>query len=212
MLAALESLQQRGNAWPLARDLDDSWRPLGELADPAVRADVCGRITQTVGGCEPRVAESTLLLGLAARLWSLTVGSVVLSGVLPDLQHVAFRDDRGSVQLGLVHPQGWKTNDPQAVHDVVVEQVLSPIIATMALSHRLLWGNVASALVGAARVLELPPTGLVEDLLALPPLRGELDPQGRRVTCCLFYRIPGAGLCVDCGLDRVPAVGRHSSF
>lgn len=206
VLQALAALQEQGSPWPVAQRLDDSWRPLADLAQPRVRQGVADRISATVGGCEPRVAESTLVLGLAARLWSVTIGSVVLSGVLPDLAGFAFTDDRGSVLLGVHEPRGWRTTDPQDVHEVVVTRTLAPIIATMPLSARLLWGNVASALAGSARVLALPADGLVRQLLDLPPVRGELDGTGRRATCCLFYRVPGAGLCGDCVLDAVPAV------
>ena len=209
VLLALAALAEQGSPWPVAQDLSEpaaDWRPLTDLADPLVRQDLGGRISATVGGCEPRVAESTLVLGLAARLWSVALGSVALTGVLPDLAHFAFTDDRGSVRLGLVHPRGWRTTDPRDVYEVVVTRTLSPIIASMTLAPRLLWGNVASALAGAARVLDLPGDGLAGALLDLPPLQGELDLSGRRATCCLFYRVPGAGLCGDCVLDAVPAL------
>jgi iron complex transport system ATP-binding protein len=206
---ALATLQDRGSPWPVEQDLSgtpDRWRPLQDLADPLVRQDVGGRIAATVGGCEPRVAESILVLGLAARLWSVALGSVSLTGLLPDLAGLAFTDDRGSVRLGLSDPRGWRTTDPHDVYEVVVTRTLSPILASMTLAPRLLWGNVASALSGAARVLDLPADGLAGALLDLPPLHGELDLSGRRATCCLFYRVPGAGLCGDCVLDAVPAL------
>jgi iron complex transport system ATP-binding protein len=206
VVLALTALRDRGSPWPVVTDLSGAtWRPLADLADPLVREDVAGRISGTVGGCEPRVAVSTLVLGLAARLWAVALGSVALTGVLPDLSGFAFTDDRGSVQLGLARAGGWRTRDPRDLHEVVVTRALGPVIAGVPLSSRLLWGNVASALVGAGRVLDLPVTGLVEELLDLPPLRGELDAAGRRTTCCLFYRVPGAGLCGDCVLDAVPA-------
>jgi hypothetical protein len=206
VLLALAALRERRSPWQVALELDGTWRPLTDLEDPQVRGALGARISATVGGCEARVAESTLVLGLAARLWSVTLGSVALAGVLPDLAQFAFTDDRGSLQLGLVRAEGWRTTDPQDVYEVVVSRTLAPIIATMPLTARLLWGNVASALAGAARVLDLPEDSLVERLLGMPPLRGELDRGGRRATCCLFYRVPGAGLCGDCVLDAVPAL------
>lgn len=205
VLLALAALQQR-SPWPVALEPDGTWRPLTDLEDPQARGALGAKISATVGGCEARVAESTLVLGLAARLWSVTLGSVALAGVLPDLAQFAFTDDRGSLQLGLVRAGGWRTTDPQDVYEVVVSRTLAPIIATMPLAARLLWGNVASALTGAARVLDLPEDGMVERLLEMPLLRGELDRDGRRATCCLFYRVPGAGLCGDCVLDVVPAL------
>jgi hypothetical protein len=206
VLRALAALRERGSPWPVSHDLGPGWRPLADLVDPLVRQEVAARISATVGGCEPRVAESMLVLGLAARVWSVTLGSVALTGVLPDLAQFAFTDDRGSVQLGVAHPRGWRTTDPHDVYEVVVTRTVTPIIASMPLAARLLWGNVASALAGAGRVLDLPDDSLVGALLDLPPLQGELDGAGRRATCCLFYRVPGAGLCGDCVLEAVPAL------
>ena len=78
------------------------------------------------------------------------------------------------------------------------------MISQFPLSRRLLWGNVASALHAAPRVLELPAAASwAQEMLALPPLRGEMA-VGRRATCCLFYEVPGGGLCGDCVLSRVP--------
>ena len=85
------------------------------------------------------------------------------------------------------------------------------------LSAQVLRGNVASALAGAAGIIadsrpdHAERAGrIVERVLALPPLAGsgELvrpDPsRSRRFlvrnNCCLYYRIPGGGLCGDCML------------
>lgn len=51
---------------------------------------------------------------------------------------------------------------------------------------------------------------LAEDLFATEPLRSTgrwspgPRPAFRRRTCCLYYRVPGGGLCGDCALPRVP--------
>jgi len=74
----------------------------------------------------------------------------------------------------------------------------------------LLWGNAASALVGAVR--QLGPHGagararaLAAELLAHPLLEGALDPRTlRRRSCCLYYRLPGGGVCGDCCFTRAP--------
>jgi ferric iron reductase protein FhuF len=63
-------------------------------------------------------------------------------------------------------------------------------------------GNAASALVGTARVLGWG-WPLAERALARGWLAGALA-GSRRTTCCLYYRVPGGGLCGDCVLDRVP--------
>ncbi|MEU9497455.1 (2Fe-2S)-binding protein [Streptomyces sp. NPDC048196] len=93
------------------------------------------------------------------------------------------------------------------------------ISATTAISPKVLWGNAASALVGTLRVLHgwCRSTGhgeaaeravaLTASLLNATPLRdcGTLDPNVpafSRRSCCLYYRVPGGGLCGDCVLRR----------
>ncbi|WEV29364.1 (2Fe-2S)-binding protein [Streptomyces sp. 71268] len=104
--------------------------------------------------------------------------------------------------------------------------------ATSGLSGALLWGNAGSALAGALGVLHgwlhapaRPGDGvraedreaatvraraLARDLFAAEPLRSTGHwspgprPAFRRGTCCLYYRVPGGGLCGDCVLPRVP--------
>ncbi len=80
------------------------------------------------------------------------------------------------------------------------------------LAPGLLSGNIASALVGAARALlsvrpdlRRPITGITDSLLDTGRLagsgvitRGDLN--FRRRSCCLFYRAPGGGKCGDCPL------------
>jgi ferric iron reductase protein FhuF len=85
----------------------------------------------------------------------------------------------------------------------------------------LLWGNAASALAGTLRVLYAWCLGegarpgaaaravaLVGELMADPLLRdagglragGPGAPAYTRRSCCLYYRVPGGGLCGDCAL------------
>lgn len=90
------------------------------------------------------------------------------------------------------------------------------------LSAKILRGNVASALGGAVKMLSaaVPARadvayGLANRLLAREPLTGTgaftfqpADGGPRpgwaftRTSCCLFYRVPGGGLCGDCVLAR----------
>lgn len=179
-------------AWPVQPGAGEEFVP------PAALVGVAERITARLGGAPHRVGESTYVLGLAARLWSVTVGCVVHCGVLPDPSALRVRDDKGAVMLALVEPRGWVDVTPGFVLERVVE-VLRPVIAASGLSHRLMWGNVASALYATPRVLELP--GCLP-WVEVPPLRGEMV-GGRRTTCCLFYEA-GGGLCADCVLDKAP--------
>jgi iron complex transport system ATP-binding protein len=101
-----------------------------------------------------------------------------------------------------------------AVRHAVVEGNLRPLAAAVRavvpVAAGLLWGNAASALAGALAVLAqarprhaAEARRVVDELLATPPLRdtGEFGPQGfRRRSCCLYYRVPGGGLCGDCAL------------
>lgn len=113
------------------------------------------------------------------------------------------------------------------LHQTVTVRNLGPLAAavrrTGGVSPQVLRGNSASALVGALRVLlaAAPETArtavpLVRGLLDAPPLTGagtlRTGPDGtlsfHRRSCCLYYRVPGAGVCGDCVLrDRGRGAG-----
>ncbi|MEQ7122883.1 (2Fe-2S)-binding protein [Actinopolymorpha sp. B11F2] len=108
----------------------------------------------------------------------------------------------------------------QAVYHRVVETHLVGLVAAVQthvkIPDALLWGNAASALVGSIGVLvrarpDLETAGvrLVEDLFTRPPLAGTGEAPTLtgfvRTSCCLYYRVPGGGLCGDCPLSRQPA-------
>jgi iron complex transport system ATP-binding protein len=185
------------STWPVALTVDERYVPFDRLEG------VAERISARLGGAHLRVGQSTYVLGLAARLWAATLGCVVRDGVLPDPAAFVARDDDGAVQLGISRYGGWRDVTPDDLLDRVVA-VLAPVVESLPLSPRLLWGNVASALHAAPRVLELPAArGWADEMLALPPLAGEMV-AGRRTTCCLYYEVTGGGLCGDCVLSRVP--------
>jgi len=102
-----------------------------------------------------------------------------------------------------------------------IRALTAPVTAAFATSFRLsgqvLRGNVASALAGAAAVLAgscqaraQAAYRLTAQILALEPWRGTGEfassgPGGSRLqfirqSCCLLYRVPGAGTCGDCVL------------
>lgn len=185
--------------WPVALEVGDRWVPPGSLSG------IGERISARLGGAAPRVGESTYVLGLAARLWSATLGPWARHGVLPDPAAIVVTDDHGSVSLGLTELRGWRDVTAGELLERVLA-VLRPVIEPSRLNHRLLWGNVASALAATPRVLELPAARpWVAEMLEVPPLAGEVL-RGRRTTCCLFYEA-GGGLCSDCVLDRIPPRG-----
>ena len=99
----------------------------------------------------------------------------------------------------------------------MAEPVAGAFRALFRLSPLVLRGNIASALAGAAGMLagSFPDRAetagqLTARILALEPLRGTgelVQPdasQPRRFlvrrSCCLYYRVPGGGICGDCVL------------
>ncbi len=203
--------------------VEPGWRPVRALyTDQAVLAGLVGRVRVRLGVGDSRVAASILVQGHAARLWSLSLGTWSHAGLVPDLHpgSLLWRDEDGSVRLHLEPAQGWAGGHREDVlAATVIGEHLAPMITAVhhlgPLSDRLLWGNAASALLGAARVIDGAPTGparaVADRLLSRGPLEGSIE-QGsdgghRRRSCCLFYRVPGAGLCGDCALTHAPPPG-----
>ncbi|GAA5191298.1 (2Fe-2S)-binding protein [Rugosimonospora acidiphila] len=218
------------------------WRPLRELLDAEVIAErvAAGRraLARMSGlGIEDlgeRVVASIVFLGLASRLLSPPLAAVAVGGALPlpDARRMWWRPvDGGPIPIayrGLVAVDR-AGHDAAAVADALtrtairglVEPVLDAFRDRFGVSPHVLWGNVSSALGGAAGMIADAMPGhaeaaaaVVERALALPPLRGTAtlarpDP-GRarwflvRRNCCLYYRIPGGGTCGDCVLTPEP--------
>jgi len=131
--------------------------------------------------------------------------------------------------MGLCDVAGW--SGAQVAEAVGGLPALAPMVAVFArrfhLPEHLLWGNVASALGGAAGMIaDAAPehagraAEVVTELLKLPPLAGTAElarPDPRRDrwflvrrNCCLYYRIPGGGTCGDCVLT--PAEVRRQQW
>ena len=194
----------RVTVWPPDLDPDERYVSVADLVAGGLAARVCRRL----GDPPLRVGESAVVMGLASRLWALLVVPAARDRVLIDPAAICARDDDGAVVLGVREMAGRRdpTNDDV---DGVLLAVLGPVVAAFALAPRVLWGNVAASLHAVPRVHGVPEAApLVADLLSRAPLAGELDEVGggraRRRTCCLFYLVPGAGLCGDCVLDAVP--------
>ncbi|MFF8032085.1 MULTISPECIES: (2Fe-2S)-binding protein [unclassified Streptomyces] len=230
----LTALRRLGGFFAL-RTEDLPGRPLPTLAQAYVpgradgRDDVLTARVRTVAGAlrapETRVAASVAHQGLAARLWSVALGSAALYGAVPDLAPKLLRwDPRGSAPDDL-----WLTGvrplrgDAATVAELVLRGHLEPLGAALRSRHRLapglLRGNAASALAGAARELDRWGRGhgrgdvaaraaaLAAELLAHPLLSGAGTLTGtafRRRSCCLYYRVPGGGVCGDCCFPRPP--------
>lgn len=197
--------------------------PTGAHDDPLARR--VGKVARALRAPEPRVAASVAQQGLAARLWSVALGCAVLYGGQPDLAPGLLRwDPDGSAPDDL-----WLTEvrvrpgDAQTLAATVLHGHLEPLAAALRARHRvapgLLRGNAASALAGAARQLEgwarangrpdaaARSRALTAELLAHPLLAGTGTATGtafRRRSCCLYYRVPGGGVCGDCCFPRPP--------
>jgi hypothetical protein len=215
------------------------WQPLSSLlGSPQALStritDVRGALAATAGRprdqVEFRVAASVTQLGLAARLISPALGSAVLGFALPVDPARAWWVPALGGPFRLSLPETAIESSPSPAQltdgDEVREQLLSllrgPICslvemtAPMARSRRVLWGNVASAVNGAAAMLAMVRPALAAEaaatalaMLRFPALAGSYrgDPVDtfRRRSCCLIYRIaspPATEYCGDCILGE----------
>jgi iron complex transport system ATP-binding protein len=196
--------------------VDDGWRPVAQLyTDTALLGGLVGRIQARMDAAEQRVAASTFFLGFAARLWSIGLGALAGYRLLPDLdaEHLLFRETDAQIRLHIERPVAWRGDDVEPMlADMVLEWHLARLTAALRrlgpISAKLLRGNVASALLGAARVFDRDATPgpgwqLARRLCADERLSDAIvfsDAGYRRTSCCLYYRVPGGGLCGDCVL------------
>lgn len=186
-----------------------TWRPFPE---PDRLQALTREYGERLGTDEPRVAASILFQGLASRLWSPVVAAAA-RGIVPDLAELRWRWSPGEpVALGVAEPRGRRAEGARQaaalIHPMVVDGQLRPLsealLTFVNLADGLLWGNAASALAGSMNVGPDAGRGaIVRELLAREPLAGagSLGPGGFvRRNCCLYYRVPGGGMCGDCGL------------
>lgn len=207
---------------------------LAELyADDRALAGMVEAVAQRMGVEEFRTAASTFAVGFAARLWSITLGAAVMHRALPNLDPTVLRwattDTGPALVLGRPAywtPTGAATGDDvatamtAAITGIVLDRHLEALRRSLAriggFSTPLMWGNAASTLLSSARMIDRhrdhteqgPADELATRLLTDPRLADAVvrnDSGGhRRRSCCLYYRVPGAGLCGDCALDTVP--------
>jgi hypothetical protein len=190
------------------------WRPFTDLLDPAVAAErvAAARDTLiTMFGLDPatvpvRVVASVTFLGVASRL----LAPPLITPRYPAPEQLYWKPvPAGPWPLACTAPPAGAPSTA-ALHERVVLGLVAPLLAVFQaefrLSPKVLWGNVSSALVGAAGQLDDPAAwAVVAQLLDVAPLAGTADLHGRalrRRNCCLYYRIPGGGTCGDCVLRR----------
>jgi iron complex transport system ATP-binding protein len=200
--------------------VDDGWRPVAHLyTDAALLEGIVGRLQARMNTAEQRVAASTLFLGFAARLWSIGLGALAGHRMLPDLapERLLFRETDGQIRLHIERPVASQGDDLEpTLADMVLDLHVAPLTAALSrlgpISRKLLRGNAASALLGAARVFDhgaTPGPGwqLARTLCADERLSDAIcfnDAGYRRTSCCLYYRVPGGGLCGDCVFTTLP--------
>ncbi|WP_251095898.1 (2Fe-2S)-binding protein [Streptomyces sp. Caat 7-52] len=185
-------------------------------------------VGERLGTSEARVAASIAQQGLAARLWSAALGCAVLYGRLPDLDPRLLRWD----VLAAAPDDLWLTElrplpgDAATLTAAVLHGHLAPLAAALTdrygVAAGLLWGNAGSALAATARELgrwarahgrtdvaarTRALTGELFDHPLLSATGARTGTAFRRRSCCLYYRVPGGGLCGDCCFTRPP----HSS-
>ncbi|MFJ3230748.1 (2Fe-2S)-binding protein [Streptomyces sp. NPDC086787] len=235
----LAGLRLLGGFFVLRMDdgADDGAAPVRRLPTLQEAYDeALARRVETVGSRlgtrETRVAASIAQQGLAARLWSAALGCSVLYGGLPDLDPRLLRWDTAAgcpddLWLTELRPL---PGDPATLAATVLGGHLEPL--TDALRTRygvaagLLWGNAGSALAAAARELSRWARGsgrtdvadraraLTAELFTHPLLNATGTRTGtafRRRSCCLYYRVPGGGVCGDCCFDRPPGLSLQGS-
>lgn len=198
------------------------WRPLREFIDDpsALRgrvADVRARLAAG-NGREPaevpaRAAASVAQLGLTARLVSPVLGYAVLTGGALDLAGARWQPELGAFPLSLPGPARARPDVAEAVVDGPVRALVDGFRG-LSVSARVLWGNVASAINGAADMvirnrpdLAARANDLTTRVLDHPRLRAAYDRGDgtfRRRSCCLIYQAGRTDaprqLCGDCVL------------
>ncbi len=204
------------------------WQPLGELtSSPGALARRIGEVRErlaTAAGCpaaavEFRVAASIAQLGLCARLLSPALGAAAAGRALPvDVAQARWIPVLGGpFRLSLAEEAmaaGPGTAATGALLAGPVTQIVRAVEA-MAVSPRVLWGNVASAVNGAATMIAAarpdlagPAAEAAAALLGHPDLAGTYQGRPlqafRRRNCCLIYRLSPErpAYCGDCVLGR----------
>ncbi|GHD29807.1 (2Fe-2S)-binding protein [Nocardiopsis kunsanensis] len=224
------------------------WRSLPEVWGPGIlgariantRRVFADRVDITPEQVEPRVAASVLYQGLAARLVSPVMATAVVHGLVPDPAALRWRTvTTGPLPLLLAEDRAVLAPRPhdhgpgaaaETLEKLILQGLLEPAATAfrdeVKLSPKVLRGNTASSVAGAARrIEELRPEhgpaahALAEALLSTPTLSGSgefgaprsvrsarsgnyREARFTRNSCCLYYRLPGGGKCADCVLLR----------
>ncbi|MCF6385742.1 (2Fe-2S)-binding protein [Mycobacterium sp. MBM] len=170
---------------------------------------------------EARVAASSFHLGVAARLLSPMIAGALCHRAIPVLtaDNLFFTAPDHAPVFAVADVDMRSAPDTaSAAHTIsaALAELFDPLHVSLrnvaALSAHVSTGNLASAANGAVTVLamtrpDVEPAGraLIAALLAEAPLAGagRIEHQTfTRRSCCLFYKVPGAGLCGDCVITQ----------
>ena len=205
-----------------------SWAEI--LESPAAVQQRVAEVRAVVGAgpgapvVEDRVAASLAHLGLVARLLSPVLGAALVGGVLPvspaPQVHLQV-SGRNPLPMALTRPGAVPVGSTRGLVRVFGRLWLRPTVDPLgalireryALSPQTLTGNVSSAVAGALIAVagaraELRPQAhaLLSAFTREGPLASaghlRLDGTFVRRSCCLFYRVQGAGTCADCVLGH----------
>jgi hypothetical protein len=215
--AVLADVAVLGPAFTLATDPAEAGRgylmPLARLvAEPGVlrgQVDAAAAMLRS----EDRVAASWVFGGLAGRLVAPVLATAAVHGARPVLAGADLRwrgaDAPGGASWWLAAPRLVPWRDADEVRGELVGPLAglaSALLGAVAVSERLLWGEVAAAVATVARIVATARPAaadtvgeLAARLLDGAPLLGTRTGSGR-ATCCLAYRVPGGHTCADCPL------------
>lgn len=212
------------------------WRPFTDLLKPSVlvsrvavaRSTLVSAFGLAEDDVPVRVVASVYFMGVASRLLSPPLGAAIAGGALPlpTRANLWWRPvPSGPMPIAYGVLRAESSLPPSELAEALVAgpltETVTPLLelfrSEFRLSPKVLWGNVASALAGAAGVLSdtMPrhdalAGAVLDHVLTLPPLAGTgtvVRPSPSlprrflvRANCCLYYRIPGGGTCGDCVL------------
>jgi hypothetical protein len=204
------------------------WQSLGELTgSPGALVGRIGEVRERLAaaaGCpaasvEFRVAASIAQLGLCARLLSPALGAAATGRTLPvDVGQARWVPALGGpFRLSLAEAAVATEAGTAATAALLAGPITQVVraVEAMAVSPRVLWGNVASAVNGAAAMIAAARPDLADAaaetaaaMLANPALTGTFQGRPlrgfRRRNCCLIYRLSPErpAYCGDCVLGQ----------
>lgn len=206
------------------------WHSLSALVEPgglltgridATRNALADRAGRPVEEIELRVAASIAHLGLVARLIAPPVAAAAAGyglGIQPG--EIWWQDTLGGPVPLSVAATPRVVADASLEARTLLDEVVAPLttqtLRLVGVSAHVLWGNVASAINGAAAQvaarrpdLSRASWAIAAALFASPRLGRERTPPGpafHRSNCCLIYRVSGSdrqGVCGDCVLRLI---------